>query len=66
MKQSSESQKRLLSQKGAAEYLGVSYWTLRDLNFQGVLPYLKIGRRILLDIKDLDDYIQKSKVHQRT
>jgi excisionase family DNA binding protein len=64
LNQNGKSQKRLLSQREAAEYLGISYWTLRDLNFQGILPYLKIGRRILIDLKDLEGYIQKSKVRQ--
>ncbi len=61
MNQNGESLKRLVSQKEAAQYLGISYWMLRDLNFQGQIPYLKIGRRILIDLKDLEDYIQRGK-----
>jgi len=52
---------RLLSQREAATYLGVSYWTLRDLTFRGDLPYLRIKRRILIDRADLDTYIGRAK-----
>jgi excisionase family DNA binding protein len=53
----------LLSQKVAAAYLGVSKWTLRDLLFRGDIPYVKIGRRVLIDVQDLDAYIARSKIH---
>jgi len=36
----------------AAAYLGISYWTLRDLTFRGEVPHVKIGRRILVDRLD--------------
>ncbi len=52
---------RLLSQHEAASYLGVSYWTLRDLIFRGEIPYIRIRRRILVDRADLDSYIGKFK-----
>lgn len=52
---------RLLSQREAASYLGVSYWTLRDLTFRGDLPYIRIKRRILIDRADLDSYIGRAK-----
>ena len=61
-----EKHKRLISQKEAGEYLGISYWTVRDLVFNGELPHIRIRRRILMDIQDLDDYIQRSKITQRT
>jgi hypothetical protein len=35
--------KRLLF-KSAGAYLGVSYWTVRDLVFNGILPSVKIPR----------------------
>ena len=58
--------KRLITQREAGEYQGISYWTVRDLVFNGELPHIRMGRRILMDIKDLDDYIQRSKITQRT
>ena len=54
---------RLLSQQAAAAYLGISYWTLRDLTFKGVVPHVKIGRRILVDRLDLDAYLDRAKIH---
>jgi excisionase family DNA binding protein len=55
---------RLLSQQEAAAYLGISYWTLRDLTFRGEVPHVKIGRRILIDRLDLDAYLEQSKTRQ--
>ena len=54
---------RLLSQQAAAAYLGISYWTLRDLTFRGEVPHVKIGRRILVDRLDLDAYLDRAKIH---
>ena len=56
------SEPRLLSQQDAAGYLGVSYWTIRDLVFRRELPFVKIGRRILVDRMDLDAYLDRSKI----
>ena len=66
MKNDDKKQKRLISQKEAGEYLGISYWTVRDMVFRGDIPHIRIGRRILMDIKDLEEYIQKNKSSQRT
>jgi excisionase family DNA binding protein len=52
---------RLLSQQDAASYLGISYWTIRDLVFRRELPFVKIGRRILVDRMDLEAYLNRSK-----
>ncbi len=52
---------RLISEQEAARYLGISYWTIRDLRFRGDLPSVKILRRVLIDKKDLDDYIARVK-----
>lgn len=52
---------RLVSEQEAAHYLGVSYWTVRNLRFRGELPSIKIHRRILIDRQDLDAYIARLK-----
>lgn len=52
---------RLFSLKQAAAYLNVSYWTVRDLVFQGDLPSVRLGRRVLIDRHDLEALIEKSK-----
>ena len=62
MKPPSASEPRLLSQQDAASYLGISYWTVRDLVFRHEIPHMKIGRRILVDQKDLDAYVDRSKI----
>ena len=63
MKAPQSLQPRLLSQHEAARYLGISYWTLRDLIFRREIPFVKIGRRILVDRLDLDAYLNRSKIH---
>jgi excisionase family DNA binding protein len=55
---------RLLSQHEAARYLGISYWTVRDLVFRRELPFVKIGRRVLVDRWDLDAYLDRSKIRK--
>lgn len=57
---------RLLSPHEAARYLGVSYWTVRDLVFRREIPFIKIGRRVLVDRRDLDAYLDRSKIHAST
>ena len=52
---------RLFSLNRSAEYLGVSYWTVRDYIFRGELPSVKLGRRVLIDVRDLDALIAKYK-----
>ena len=54
--------KRLYSIPEAAEYLGRSVWSVRELIWNGKLACVKVGRRIHLDIIDLDQWIEKSKV----
>ncbi|MDR4469841.1 MAG: helix-turn-helix domain-containing protein [Nitrospira sp.] len=57
---------RLFSQREAATYLGISYWTLRDLTFRGEIPHVKIRRRVLVDRVDLDTYLDRMKVRSGT
>ena len=64
MKQAYVIEPRLLSQQEAARYLGISHWTIRDLVFRGEIPFIKIGRRVLLDRQDLDSYLNRSKNHR--
>lgn len=53
--------KRLLSEKEAAQYLGRSLWGVREMRYAGKLPFVKDGKRILFDVLDLHDWIEKSK-----
>jgi len=58
----------LLDVDGAAAYLGVSAWTIRDLDAGGQLPRVRLPlpggkelRRLLYDRTDLDRLIERSK-----
>jgi excisionase family DNA binding protein len=53
--------KRLYSIKEAALYLGRSECAVREMIWAGKLPYVKDSKRILLDIYDMDKWIEKNK-----
>lgn len=53
--------KRLLSEKETAAYLGRSLWAIREMRYAGKLPFVKDGKRVLFDVLDLNDWIEKSK-----
>ena len=53
--------KRLYSIKEAAVYLGRSIWAVREMLWAGKMPYIKDGKRILLDINDMNNWIEKNK-----
>lgn len=57
----SKARSRLLGTKNAAEYLGISIWTLRDLIWNGELPIVRFGRKQYLDIKDLNALVERNK-----
>ena len=65
MRLSPPPQHRLLRTKQAAEYLCMSDWKLRRLIQDGHLPYLHDGEGspFLLDIRDLDEYVERNKHH---
>jgi excisionase family DNA binding protein len=52
---------RLVSYSDAASYLGVSYWTVRSMVMNGQLPHVRAGRRVLIDVVDLDEWIEANK-----
>ena len=61
-------QARLLDVEDAAAYLGISSWTLRDLHAAGRLPRVRLPlagdrecRRLLFDVRDLDQLVELSK-----
>jgi len=55
--------RRLLRVKDAAHYLNVSHWKVRQLLQSGKVPYFQDGEGslILLDIHDLDQFIERNK-----
>ncbi len=56
--------KRLFSIEEAAEYLGRSVWSVRELIWAGKLPAVRVGRRIHLDLYDMDAFIEDNKVRE--
>jgi hypothetical protein len=62
---------RLLNLRAAGTYIGVSYWTMRDLVNAGMLPVVRFPvprakdgrtiRRVLIDREDLDRMIEANK-----
>jgi excisionase family DNA binding protein len=56
--------KRLYSLKEAAVYMGISVWSLRRLIWNGLLPSVQgqRWRRVLVDVMDMDRYIEQNKV----
>ena len=56
---------RLLRTKQAAAYLSMSEWKLRRLIQDAIIPFLQDqeGGPFLLDVRDLDAYIDGNKHH---
>jgi hypothetical protein len=53
--------KRLYTLEEAGHYLGRTLWSMRELIWKGSLPIVRNGKRIFVDIKDMDIFIEKSK-----
>jgi excisionase family DNA binding protein len=54
-------QKRLYSVDEASVYLGRTVWSVREMLWAGKMPFIKDGRRVLLDIRDMDEWVENSK-----
>jgi excisionase family DNA binding protein len=52
---------RLLTVKQAASYLATTAHAIRQLQWGGFLPYLRIGKLIQFDRADLDAYVDRMK-----
>lgn len=53
--------KRLYSLDEAAEYLGRSTEAVREMQYTGKIPVVRMDRRVQFDVKDLDRIIEASK-----
>ncbi len=60
--QADRPRKRLYTIKEAAEYLGRSPWAVRSMIWSGKLPAVRDSKWILLDVFDLDRWIEANKV----
>jgi len=59
--QKSKDAKRLYGIPEAAIYLGRTPCAVREMLWAGKLPYVKDGRRVHVDIRDMDAWIEKRK-----
>lgn len=55
-------QKRLYSIEEAALYLGRSEWGIRRLIWAGKLPHVRCGKRVHLDVEDMEKFIDNNKM----
>lgn len=53
--------KRLYSIPEAGQYLGRTLWSIREMIYAGKIPYIRDGRRMLLDIEDMDSWIENNR-----
>lgn len=58
---SNPKQKRLYTLKEAAQYLGRSEWGMRDLVWTGRIPVVRDGKKLFIDINDLEMYVSRHK-----
>ncbi len=54
--------KRLYTIPEAGIYLGRSKWSIRRLIWNGDLPSVRPDRRVLVDVRDMDAFIEQHKV----
>lgn len=56
--------KRLLNVKEAAAYLGTTVWQIRTLVWDKKLTAIRLGQKMLFDVKDLDAFVEALKKEQ--
>ena len=54
--------KRLINKKELAEYLRLSIYTVDAWVSQHRIPYIKMGRRVLFDLDEIDKWKENRKV----
>ena len=57
--------RRLITAKEASQYLSLSTDTVYRLASLRKLPYLKVGDRVLFDVKALDLWVEKHLIRER-
>ena len=50
-------QRTTLTMKEAAEYLGISYWSINQLVRRKEIPCSKVGGKFLFRVQVLDEYL---------
>ena len=57
--------RRLITAKEASQYLSLSTDTVYRMASLKKLPYLKIGDRVLFDVKALDQWVEKHMIREK-
>lgn len=52
----------LLSLKGLVDNYGLTVWFWRTAIWRGDLPYLQLGRKLAVDRRDVEAWIERNKV----
>lgn len=52
---------RLLGVKDSAAYLGATVWFVRSIIWNRQIPFLRLGKRLVIDRVDLDAFIVTQK-----
>ena len=55
--------KRLYSIKDIVQLIGVTEWFWRTQIWSGELPFVQVGRKILIDSHDIEKFIKKHKIN---
>lgn len=53
--------KRLYSVKELASVVGATEWYWRSQIWDGKLPYVQVGRKMLIDYSDVENFISQNK-----
>jgi excisionase family DNA binding protein len=57
--------RRLITVKEASQYLSLSTDTVYRMAASKKLPYLKIGERVLFDVKSIDQWVEKHLIRDK-
>jgi excisionase family DNA binding protein len=57
--------RRLITAKEASQYMSLSTDTIYRMATSKKLPYLKVGDRVLFDIKSLDQWVEKHLIREK-
>ena len=57
---------KFLTKKELAEYLGLSIFTIDSwVSERREIPYIKMGKRVMFDLKDVIEWIERKKIYPR-
>jgi len=54
-------EKKMLSLKEVSEVYSIPKWTLYKMSSRGMIPIIKIGARVYVDVADFDSWRKKQK-----